>query len=122
MKSNVLIISLWLAQGLLSALLLWAAAMKLFASPTKLAEMWPWIAENRKLVKLTGVFDALAGLGPILPMLTGILPQLTFYAAIGTFTLMLAAIIFHVCRGEGSQVGINVVIAVITVFIAWGRW
>jgi hypothetical protein len=47
MKSNNtlskgLTIALWGAQILLSGLLFWAAAMKLFLPAEKLAAMWPW--------------------------------------------------------------------------------
>lgn len=119
--SKLLNVSLWIAQTLLAALLLWAAAMKLFSPADKLAAMWPWTAQNRKLVYFTGVLDALAALGLILPGVLGMMPQLTVYAALGTVALMIAAMIFHILRGETSQIGINIVIAVVALLIAWGR-
>jgi hypothetical protein len=120
--SNALNIALWIAQGLLGALLLWAAATKLFTPADKLATIWPWTAGNRKLVIATGILDALGALGLILPGLSGIMPQLTVYAALGVTALMIAAIIFHISRGEGAQTGINIVVMAIALFIAWGRW
>jgi hypothetical protein len=114
-------VALWILQSLLAATLLWAASVKLFMPADKLAVMWPWTVESRKLVIVTGTLDGLAGLGLILPGLLNIMPKLTVYAAIGTHLLMVAAMIFHVCRGESSQIGINVVIAVICLLIAWGR-
>lgn len=121
-KAGVLNIILWTAQSLLAASLIWAAAMKLFQSPGKLAEMWPWTAENPGLVKFTGVLDLLAGAGLILPGLLRIRPQLSIYAACGTVALMIAAGIFHISRGEASQVGANIVFGLLAVLIAWGRW
>jgi hypothetical protein len=116
--SNII---LWLAQGILASGFIWAASMKLFQSPGKLEEMWPWTAENGMLVKLTGVLDLLAGLGLILPGLLKWNPKLTIFAAYGTILLMIAASIFHISRGEASQIGINVFFLVLATFIAWGR-
>ena len=114
-------IILWVAQVILAASLIWASSMKLFQPADKLAEMWPWTADNANLVKLTGVLDLLAGIGLVLPALLRIQPKLTIYAAYGTIALMLAASIFHITRGEGSQIGVNVFFAAFAVFIAWGR-
>ena len=99
---------LWIAQVLLAASLIWASSMKLFAPPAKLAQMWPWTADNKSLVKLTGVIDLLAGIGLILPSLLSIQPKLTIYAAFGIIILMIAASIFHITRGEASQIGANI--------------
>lgn len=109
---------LWVAQVLLAVTLIWAGAMKLF-KPGDLP--WPWIKENPNLVKITGVLDLLAGLGFVLPALLRIQPRLVIYAAYGTLSLMIAAIIFHVSRGEASQIGFNIFVAITSVFIAWGR-
>lgn len=120
-------IALWSAQIILAAGFVWAASMKLFQPAGKLAEMWPWTAENPVLVKVTGILDLLAGIGLILPGLLSLrkedsfFPKLTVFAALGTVALMIAAIAFHVSRGEASLIGINVFFAIVAVFIAWGR-
>ena len=119
--SKTMNILLWTAQALLSAAFLWSASMKLFQPTDKLAEMWAWAADNPELVQLTGVLDLLAGLGLVLPALLRIRPVLTLYAAYGTIALMAAASIFHIARGEASQIGVNIFFAVVAVFIAWGR-
>lgn len=115
------VIALWTAQVLLSGLLLWAAAMKLFLPAAKLAAMWPWTLENPRLVMLTGLLDALAGLGLVLPGSLNIMPRLTFIAACGVIALMIAAMIFHISRGEASLIGFNIFMLLAAVFIAWGR-
>lgn len=120
--TKILTIFLWIAQSLLAALFLSGAAMKLFMPADKLATMWPWTADHRNLVILTGILDGLVGFGLLLPGLFGILPQLTFYAALGAVVLMLAAITFHVYRGEASQIGINIFALFVALFIVWGRW
>ncbi len=112
---------LWIAQVILSAGFLWAGTLKLFRPADQLAAMWPWTADHAGLVKLTGVLDLLAGIGFVLPTALRIRPEWTLYAAYGTIVLMIAAIVFHVARGEASQIGVNSFFAVTAVFIAWGR-
>jgi hypothetical protein len=119
--SKTMNICLWVAQVILASSLIWASTMKLFQPADKLAEMWPWTADHTILVKLTGVLDLLAALGLILPALLRIQPKLTIYAAYGIILLMIAASIFHIARGEASQIGINIFFAAFAVFIAWGR-
>lgn len=114
-------IGLWIAQALLAAGFIWAASMKLFQPAEKLAAMWPWTAEHPGLVKFTGVIDLLAGVGLIFPALLRIAPKLTVLAAYGTIALMIAASIFHISRGEGSKIGINILFATLAIFVVWGR-
>ena len=111
-------IALWIVQILLSVTFIWAGATKLL-DPAQLP--WPWISENPGLVKLTAVFDLLAGIGLVLPALLRIQPKLTIYAAYGAIALMTAAIIFHVSRGEGSQTGFNIFVVLAAAFVAWGK-
>lgn len=111
-------IILWIAQLLLAVTLIWAGVMKLF-KPTDLP--WLWIKENPDLAKVTAVLDLVAGIGFVLPQLLRIQPKLGIYAAYGTLALMLAASIFHISRGEASQIGFNIFVAIISLFIAWGR-
>jgi VIT1/CCC1 family predicted Fe2+/Mn2+ transporter len=119
--SKALNIAAWIGQVLLAVTLVWAAYMKLFQPIDQLAQMWPWTGDNPTLTKITGVFDGLGGLGLVLPMALRIKPVLTFYAALGIMALMLSAIVFHVSRGESSQVGFNVFVVVLAGFIAWVR-
>ncbi|MBT1690793.1 DoxX family protein [Dawidia soli] len=121
--SKVLHIALWVVQALLSFTLLWASAVKLFQPADEVAAMWPWAAEVPVAVlKLTGIVDLLGGLGLILPALLRIQPRLTPIAAVGVVVLMFCASVFHVVRGEGSQIGFNVVFAMLSAFVAWGRF
>ncbi|MBT1701032.1 DoxX family protein [Fulvivirgaceae bacterium PWU4] len=116
--SKALNVVLWATQILLAVTFLWAGSMKIF-KPGALP--WPWVKENPGLVTITGVVDLLAGLGLVLPALLRIQPRLTVYAAYGTILLMIAASIFHISRGEGSQIGFNIFVLVCAIFIAWGR-
>jgi uncharacterized membrane protein len=121
-KSKVLHVSLWIVQILLSLTLIWSSAMKLFQSPKELSAMWPWAGEvSVGLVKITGIVDLLGALGLILPMLLRIKPIVTVAAALGIILLMVCAAVFHISRGEGSQIMPNVIFASLAAFVAWGR-
>ncbi|WP_028980044.1 DoxX family protein [Sporocytophaga myxococcoides] len=120
-KSVLLNITLWLAQILLVAGFTWAGAMKLFKPAEELAAMWPWTAAHPGLVNFTGILDILAGLGLVLPALLRRVSKFTVYIALATIVLMIAAIIFHISRGEVAQIGVNIFFAVTSAFIAWGR-
>jgi len=120
--SKALNITLWIAQILLSASMLWASAMKLFQPVEKLAAMWPWAGQvSPILVKFTGIVDLLGALGLILPALIH-KPKLISFTAMAIIVLMICASIFHIARGEASVIGVNVVFAGLAVFIAWGRF
>ncbi|MFD2037507.1 DoxX family protein [Belliella marina] len=116
--SKTLNIILWIAQGLLALTFLWAGFMKIF-QPEELP--FPWIKDNLGLVLATGLVDLLAGVGIVFPALLRIQPKLTIYAAYGILTLMIAASIFHVSRGEASDIGFNIIMALLAVLVAWGR-
>lgn len=117
-QSKAVNILLWITQIFLAIIFIWAGAMKLF-QPEELP--WLWVKENPGLVKVSGIFDLLAGFGLTLPSLLRIQPKLTVYAAYGAITLMIAASVFHIMRGEGSQIGFNIVILIAALFIVWGR-
>lgn len=114
-------IASWICQLLLTATLVWAAGMKLFQPIDQLAQMWPWVGDNPTLTKITGIFDLIGGLGLTLPAALRIRPSLTVYAAYGVIALMVAAIVFHILRGEGSQIGFNVFVVLVAGFVAWVR-
>lgn len=117
--TNVL---LWIAQVLISTSLIWAAYVKLFQSIEQLEIMWPWTGDVSPIfVRLTGAIDLLGALGVILPSLLRSKPILAPTAAMGIVLLMIAASIFHISRGEASQIGFNIVFAAIAGFIAYGR-
>lgn len=121
-RPKALNITLWIVQLLLAASLLWAAWMKLMTPIDKLAAMWPWAGQvSPALVKFTGTIDLLGALGLILPTLTRIRPKLTAFTAFMVIILMTAAIAFHVSRGESSVIGVNIIFAIMAVFVMWGR-
>ncbi|WP_229310707.1 DoxX family protein [Larkinella arboricola] len=113
---------LWAAQVILAASFSWAAGMKLFQPIETLAVMWPWAGQVPvSLVKGTGIVDLLGAVGLILPALFRLKPLVTPLAASCLVVLMVCAGIFHLVRGEASQIGTNVFFAVMAAFVAWGR-
>lgn len=120
-KSKGLKIALWVAQGLISLILIWAGYAKLFQPIEETAKMLPWALENPGLLKLTGIVDLLGGIGIVLPAALKIQPKLTILAAYGTILLMIAASIFHISRGEASLIGMNIFFLILAAFVVWGR-
>lgn len=115
-------ILLWIAQVLLSITLIWAAYLKLAQPIEQLKAMWPWTGDvPPALVRFTGVIDLLGALGVLLPSLFRFKPLLTPLAAIGIVLLMISASVFHIYRGEASQIGFNIVFGLIAAFVAYGR-
>lgn len=111
-------VTLWIAQGLLAVTFIWAGFMKII-QPADLP--FPWVKDHASLVWITGIVDLLAGIGIIFPALLRIQPKLTIYAAYGTIVLMIAAIIFHISRGEADDIGFNIFMVFLAAFIVWGR-
>ena len=120
--SKALNIILWIAQVLLAGMFLMSGFMKVAQPIEELAKMLPWASQVPEgLVRFIGISEVLGGLGLILPALLRIKPQLTAWAAIGLALVMLFAAGFHGSRGENSAIGMNVILALIALFIAWGR-
>jgi drug/metabolite transporter superfamily protein YnfA len=117
-SSKSMNILLWVAQAILALTFLWAGLMKII-KPEELPFLW--VKDNSTLVLFTGMIDLLAGFGIILPTLLRTKPQLTIYAAYGIIALMIAAVIFHISRGEAKDIGFNVFMILLAVFVAWGR-
>jgi putative oxidoreductase len=120
--SRALHIGGWVAQVLLAGIFLMAGAMKLSQPITDLAASLPWVTSvPAALVRFIGVAEVAGALGLILPSLTRIQPRLTALAALGLVVVMLLASAFHLSRGEGAMVPMNLVLAAVAAFVAWGR-
>ncbi len=119
--SKTLNVILWIAQSILSILLLSGAVMK-FMPVEKISGMMPWTGEVPiVLLRLLGVIDLLGGVGLILPGLLRLKPVMVIWASVGTSILMLSAIIFHISRVETHVIGFNIICVLIAIFITWGR-
>ncbi|MCG2803343.1 MAG: DoxX family protein [Cellulomonas sp.] len=114
---------LWILAGVLAALFLTAGATKLSRPKDKLASSMGWVESfSAGTVKLIGALEVLAALGLVLPAVTGIAPVLVPLAATGLALVMVGAIVVHVRRGETPMIAFNVVLLVLAVVVAWGRF
>jgi uncharacterized membrane protein YphA (DoxX/SURF4 family) len=115
-------IGLWTAQIIVFVLFTLFGSMKLLMPVDKLAEMWIWPCQVHSwFLHLTGILDVVGGIGVLLPAVTRIQPRLAVLAALGCSLLQIAAIIFHLSRGEAAVVPLNIVLLALSVFILWGR-
>lgn len=120
--SRALHVSLWVGQLLLAAVFLLVGYTHA-AAPIELAiQRAPWVASLPvALVRFIGVAELAGAIGLLLPAATRIRPVLTPLAAAGLATMMALAIPFHLMRGEGSAVVINIVLGSLAALVALGR-
>lgn len=122
-SSKALHITLWIAQVLLAGMFIMAGFSKVAQPIEQLTQMMPWAGQvPAGLVRFIGMSELLGGLGLVLPALLRIKPILTVWAALGLVTVMIFAAIFHASRGEYSAIGMNIILALVAAFIAWGRF
>lgn len=116
-------IALWIVQGLLALVFLMAGGMKVTQPKEKLAENMAWVNDfSANSVKVIGALELLGAIGVVTPQATGILPILTPLAAVGLALTMIGAAITHLRRGEMPMIGINVVLLILALFVAYGRF
>jgi uncharacterized membrane protein YphA (DoxX/SURF4 family) len=115
---------IWIAQGLLAAVLLMAGSMKLAQPKERLAAAGQaWVEDfDAQQVKGIGVLELLAAVGLLLPAALDLVPVLTALAASGVVLLMLVAGATHLRRGEPQMLPVNAVLAAIALFIAIERF
>lgn len=113
---------LWISQGLIALIYLWAASMKLTKHPAELAGMIPWAADySVTFLRVIGLIDLAGGVGILLPALTRVMPRLTVVASVAIVGHQLFAIVFHVSRGEFAVLPFNAVLIALSLWVAWGR-
>jgi uncharacterized membrane protein len=72
-------------------------------------------------VRTIGVLEILGGVGLLLPAVTGVATVLVPLAAVGLALLMVGAAATHRRRGELPMIGINAVLLLLAVVVAWAR-
>jgi uncharacterized membrane protein YphA (DoxX/SURF4 family) len=118
-------ILLWTLASLLAAMFVMAGAGKLLQPKDKLAASpnMAWTEDfSPEMLKTIGILEVLAAFGLILPAALDITPVLVPLAALGLAALMIGAVITHARRHETKNIVINLVLLVITVVVAWGRF
>jgi hypothetical protein len=111
--------ALWIVQGLLAALFLFAGGMKLVLPLEKLTGPIPMPGAFLRFIGVAEVFGAL---GLILPGLLRIRPGLTPLAAAGLVIIMIGATAITLRGGDLVAATISLVVGVLAAFVAYGRW
>src|SRR5437879_849042 len=112
-------VALWIVQGLLAALFLFAGGAKLVLP---LDQMAGPVALPGWFLRFIGVAEVLGALGLVLPGLLRIRPGLTPLAAAGLVMIMIGATVVMWAGGMVAVALMNVVVALLAAFVAYGRW
>jgi uncharacterized membrane protein YphA (DoxX/SURF4 family) len=111
--------ALWIVQGLLALLFLFAGGMKLVLPIEEMTAQMPlpgWF------VRFIGVAEALGGIGLILPGLLRIWTGLTPLAAAGLVIIMIGATVVTLSGGDVAPALIPLVVGLLLTFVGYGRW
>jgi hypothetical protein len=111
--------ALWIVQGLLALLFLFAGGMKLVLPVEALTEQMPLPG---LFVRFIGVVEVLGAIGLILPGLLRMQPGLTPLAAAGLVIIMIGATVLTLAGGEVAPALIPLVVGLLLGFVAYGRW
>ena len=114
-------IALWIAQGLLAAVFLFAGGMKLVMPIDEMMKQMP-IPLPEWFVLFTGVVEVLGAIGVILPWLLRIRPSLTPLAAAGLVIVMIGATAYTLAAGQVAPGLISLMVGILAAFVAYGRW
>ncbi|QAY70278.1 DoxX family protein [Xylanimonas protaetiae] len=115
-------VALWVIAGLLAAVYLTVGCVKLLRGKA-LEHRMPWVEQFPDVVvRFIGLCEIAGALGLVLPQATGHLVWLTPVAAAGLALLQLLAVVVHTRRGETQQLGVNVVLLVLALVVAVGRF
>jgi hypothetical protein len=115
MAINVL---LWVVQGLLAALFLFAGGMKFVLPLEALARP---IALPGLFMRFIGVAEVAGALGLVLPSLLRIQPRLTPVSALGLVIIMIGATVLTGMTGPVATALVPGVVGVLAAFVAYGR-
>ncbi len=111
--------ALWIIQGLLAALFLFAGGMKLVLP---LEQLTGPVALPGLFLRFIGVAEVLGALGLILPGLLRIRPGLTPLAASGLVIIMIGGTVVTLAGGDVASALIPLVVGLLAAFVAYGRW
>jgi hypothetical protein len=118
-RTNKTNVALWVIQGLLAALFLFAGGMKLIV-PTEMLK-GP-VALPGWFVRFIGVAEVLGAIGLVLPVLLRIQPWLTSLAALGLAIIMTGAVAVTVIGGSIVGAAVPLLVGVLAASAGYGRW
>jgi hypothetical protein len=113
-------VALWIVQGLLTALFLFAGGTKLVMPIAALTAQTP--AMPGLFLRFVGVLEVLGALGLVLPGLLRLRPSLTPVAAAGLVIIMAGAVGSTLSVGPAATALVPVVVGIFLACVAYGRW
>jgi uncharacterized membrane protein YphA (DoxX/SURF4 family) len=116
--------ALWIVAGILAVVFLGAGALKLVRSKEALAAGgFQWVQDySAHHVRLIGIAEILGAIGLVVPPLVKIAPIFVPIAAVCLVFVMIGATYTHAKFKEYPQVGITILFAALSAFVAWGRF
>ena len=111
--------ALWIAQGLLAAIFLFAGGMKLILP---IEEMTKQIPMPGLFLRFIAVCEVLGAIGVILPWLLRIRPGLTPLAAAWLVIIMIGATVVTLATAGVAMALFPLVVGILAAFVACGRW
>jgi DoxX-like family len=111
--------ALWIVQGLLALLFLFAGGMKLVMPIEALTQQTPLPG---LFLRFIAVAEVLGAVGLILPGLLRIRPDLTPLAAVGLVIIMIGATALTLAGGDVVPALMPLVVGLLSAFVAYGRW
>lgn len=118
-------IALWIIAGILALAFLAAGMVKLVKGKSGLADdpRQAWSEDfSAGAVRAIGAVEVLGAIGLILPAVTGVAVILVPLSATGLALTMFGAIIVHLRRGERQALVAPLVLMVLALLVAWGRF
>jgi hypothetical protein len=110
---------LWIVQGLLALVFLFAGGMKLILPIEVMTEQ---MAMPGWFLRFIGVAEVLGAIGLIFPGLLHIRPGLTPLAAAGLVIIMIGATVLTLAGVGVASALIPLVVGLLSAFVAYGRW
>lgn len=114
--------TLWGAQMLLASFFALTASLKLVLHYDRVVEIMAWSAAvPPPMLRVIGVCELLAAVVVAAPVVTRAPQRVVGWTAMGLVSLMAIAAAIHIAHGEARMVPINLAVAALAAFVAWGR-
>ena len=117
----VLNLALWIVQGLLALIFLFAGGLKLVLPIAQMTKQMA-VPLPGLFLQFIGVCEVLGAIGLILPRLLRIRPGLTPLAAAGLVIIMIGATVVTLAGGSIAQALSPAIVGLLAAFVAYGRW
>jgi hypothetical protein len=113
--------ALWIVQGLLALLFLWAGGVKLVLPIEEMTRQMP-VPLPGVFLRFIGAAEVLGALGLVLPGVLRTWPGLTPLAAGGLVIIMAGATALTLTAGQGVVALVPFATGLLAAFVAYGCW